>query len=556
MAKTKKNKPLLFCIIITCFVIHFSGQTTKLELLTGNKKEKYVFRDSMSASKFIENLIIQLILDGYPELHSKIIKISSNELLCKIEKNKKYKHIFIHEENGNMRHGQKSHRHPEKYVLVLLEKMNKEGYCFSSVSIHQIEKKNDSVFFTLHVLKGPKVFFDSVLNKGKASVKLKVFSRISGIRNGYVFSDKTLNEASKRINATGFMVISAPPVIRYQQGKMKVWMYADPLSGSRFDGIAGLQPDPTSNKAVLTGNIQIHLKNSLLHHAEDLKMEWRRVKAQTQEIQLSGKLPYVFGTGMGTEGKFNLFRQDSSVLDVQWEGGLHFFLSGMNSVRIYSSQRNNSGKSNAVPGFLSGESKTTMGGIGLNIEKTNFPLNPTRGMIIQINAATGKRTIKTKISVQENENVQTNHYHESKGLFQFFIPVSQRQCIMTGIRWMGASTSSPLLPSELFRVGGLQTWRGFDENQFLASAYAIHTLEYRFVFSTLSHLSVFTDAGWFERLQVNSYKSSFAFGYGIGTQLETKGGIIRLAYALGNLSGQTPDFRAGKIHVGFVSVFK
>jgi len=127
---------------------------------------------------------------------------------------------------------------------------------------------------------------------------------------------------------------------------------------------------------------------------------------------------------------------------------------------------------------------------------------------------------------------------------------------MNGFRWAGASSSVPLLPSELFRSGGLQTWRGFDENQFNSSVYVVQSLEYRFLFSTLSHIAVFTDGGWFERLLANDYTNSFAFGYGAGILIETKGGIIKLAYALGHLRGQTPDIRTGKIHVGFVSVFK
>jgi outer membrane protein assembly factor BamA len=509
--------------------------------------------------KFLDSKIKEYILSGYPDLTYELQHHPEKSFYCIINKGKKYKNVYL--QNTEFKEIKKKSyptkgAAPDKKIEAELNEYANHGYPFVKAEFLEIKKQNDTVVFLIHLNPGPKVLFDSVNNKGNVIIKKKVFCRITGIQSGDLFSIKSIQESEKKINASGFMVSAQPPKISYYKSKMNVEYYTQRMNASRFDGIIGLQPDPINNKSVLTGNVLLHLKNSLINHAEDIKLEWRRVRRETQEILLFGKIPYVFGTVAGCDAKFNLYRQDTSILDVQWEGSLHFFFSGLNSVRLFSARRTSSGKSNLAFGPLGGESNITTGGIGIQIEKTNFPLNPVRGFNLHLNTSIGNRVIRTKNILTDSDVINKYEYYDGKGYLQYFVPLSQRSCLLNGFRWAGAFSSAPLLPSELFRSGGLQTWRGFDENQFLSNFNAVQTLEYRFLFSTLSHIAVFTDGGWFERLLANDYKSSFAFGYGAGLQLETKGGIIKLAYAIGHLQGQTPDIRTGKIHVGFVSVFK
>jgi outer membrane protein assembly factor BamA len=545
---------LLFLFIKPCITQNYT-----LTLTDGNEKETKKFPDSIRMFKYLDNKITEYILVGYPDLKYELERPSEKSFTCKIVKGRKYKYVYLKNteyKELKKKSNQTKGTTPDKKIEAELNEYANQGYPFVRAEFVEIRKQNDTVIFFIHLNPGPKVLFDSVNNKGNVILKNRVFYRITGIQSGDLFSLKSIPESEKKINASGFMLSAQPPKISYYRGKMNVEYYTQRMNASRFDGIIGLQPDPINNKSVLTGNVLLHLKNSLINHAEDIKLEWRRVRQETQEILLFGKIPYVFGTIAGCDAKFNLYRQDTSILDVQWEGALHFFFSGLNSVRLFSARRTSSGKSNFAFGSSGGESNITTGGIGIQIEKTNFPLNPIRGFNLHFNASIGNRVIKTKNTFTDTEVNKKYEYYDGKGNFQFFLPLSQRSCLLNGFRWAGAFSSSPLLPSELFRSGGLQSWRGFDENQFLSSFYAVQTLEYRFLFSTLSHIAVFTDGGWFERLLANDYISSFAFGYGAGLQLETKGGIIKLAYALGHLQGQTPDIRAGKIHVGFVSVFK
>jgi len=45
------------------------------------------------------------------------------------------------------------------------------------------------------------------------------------------------------------------------------------------------------------------------------------------------------------------------------------------------------------------------------------------------------------------------------------------------------------------------------------------------------------------------------FGFGAGMTFETRAGIFGISYALGRQLNNPIDFRTGKIHFGYVSLF-
>jgi outer membrane protein assembly factor BamA len=107
----------------------------------------------------------------------------------------------------------------------------------------------------------------------------------------------------------------------------------------------------------------------------------------------------------------------------------------------------------------------------------------------------------------------------------------------------------------LFRIGGLKTLRGFDEESIFCSTYLISTVEYRFLYARTSNLFVFTDAAWYENLSTHRYTKDQPLALGAGISFDTKAGILNMSYALGNQMGNGFDVRNGKIHFGLVALF-
>ena len=107
----------------------------------------------------------------------------------------------------------------------------------------------------------------------------------------------------------------------------------------------------------------------------------------------------------------------------------------------------------------------------------------------------------------------------------------------------------------MFRIGGLRTLRGFDEESIYASTYVIPTIEYRYLFAENSNLLLFTEGAWYENVSNGAYLSDTPFSFGAGVNFETKAGILTMTYALGSQLNNPIDLRNGKIHFGLIALF-
>jgi hemolysin activation/secretion protein len=147
-------------------------------------------------------------------------------------------------------------------------------------------------------------------------------------------------------------------------------------------------------------------------------------------------------------------------------------------------------------------------------------------------------------SLQVNATINAN----------YFVPIPNRSTILFGVK-SGMMRSANLFESEMFRIGGLKSLRGFDEESIFASLYAIGTIEYRFLLNMDSYIFVFADGAYYENRAVNRRITDRPIGFGLGISFATKIGIFSLTYALGKQFDNPIDARAGKIHFGIVSFF-
>jgi hemolysin activation/secretion protein len=141
-------------------------------------------------------------------------------------------------------------------------------------------------------------------------------------------------------------------------------------------------------------------------------------------------------------------------------------------------------------------------------------------------------------------------YFEIKAELLLYIPIRTR--VIWHEKWQAAYLENGnLTHNDLFRLGGLKTLRGFNEMQFFAKNYLLHTSELRLLTEKQSFLFIFSDAVFLE----NFAGKELAYGFGAGISLKMKGGIFNFVYAAGKSGEQAVGLRESKIHFGFVSRF-
>jgi outer membrane protein insertion porin family len=98
-----------------------------------------------------------------------------------------------------------------------------------------------------------------------------------------------------------------------------------------------------------------------------------------------------------------------------------------------------------------------------------------------------------------------------------------------------------------FTAGGIDTLRGYRDDQFKGNRLFTTTLEYRFPIAKRVQAALFADIGdaWGDTW--NAYRSmSLKTGVGFGISVVTPFGPIRIDYAIGNQGGRTHFTFGGK----------
>jgi hemolysin activation/secretion protein len=108
--------------------------------------------------------------------------------------------------------------------------------------------------------------------------------------------------------------------------------------------------------------------------------------------------------------------------------------------------------------------------------------------------------------------------------------------------------------NELFRFGGLQTLRGFNEEEIFASSKSVFSIEYRFLLDKNSNVFAFYDQGIYENNSL-TYRKDKPFGFGAGLSFGTNLGIFSISLAIGKQLENPILLRNSKVHFGYIAYF-
>jgi hemolysin activation/secretion protein len=115
--------------------------------------------------------------------------------------------------------------------------------------------------------------------------------------------------------------------------------------------------------------------------------------------------------------------------------------------------------------------------------------------------------------------------------------------------------SDSLYENEVYRIGGLRTIRGINEESIFATSWSVATFEYRWLLEENSAIYVFVDQAWYEYKSAQGYVRDIPVNAGAGFNFETKAGIFTFNYALGRQFDNPVLVRNGKVSFGFRSIF-
>ncbi|MGI8893124.1 MAG: BamA/TamA family outer membrane protein, partial [Bacteroidia bacterium] len=443
----------------------------------------------------------------------------------------------------------------------ILSYSENNGFPFATIKLDSLTFDGSTISADLNYDAGERVIIDSLIIKGTAKIAPVYIRNYLNLKAGDLYNESLINNISTRMQELPFAGETRRPHIYFVENKARITLYLEDKKASQFDGIIGILTDQITTKTTITGDIRLKLHN-VVARGEVLDINWKSPGNKTQDLRTRLVYPFLFDTPLGLDAALTIYKRDTTYLNVDRNLGIQYILPGGSYVKVFvknktSSLLSTSGFENitVLPDFA--DVSSTVYGIGNRLEKLDYRLNPRKGYTIESSIAAGNKKITKNRAINpevyEGIPLSAKHYtgELTAGIFR---PLASRGVVHLSSQ-TGLLYSDVLFQNELFRIGGLRSLRGFDEESILASFYQIANLEYRYLLEQNSHLFLFTNGAYYENKAGNISVVDRPIGFGAGISFETKLGIFTLVYAVGKQFDNPVDFKSAKIHFGLINYF-
>jgi outer membrane protein assembly factor BamA len=463
----------------------------------------------------------------------------------------------------------------QQKILDLLEN---NGYPFAKVYLDSISFKNETIRGLMKVERGPLYKIDSIRVFGDTKINNHFLQRFLDIPDGSIYNRSKLNSISKKLSGLSYLEEEKPSDLSMLGTGSVLNLYLRPRKSSQVNALIGFLPNSSqltgSKKLLLTVDANILLKNSF-GSGETIGLIWQQLQPQSPKLNLLYDKPFVFSSAFGINFLFDMYKRDSSYLNLNFNLGTTFTVDERRSGTIFFQRRQS-----IVSNFntqqiiqqkkLPEEIDVSSVNLGLSFlyNATDYRFNPRKGNEFSFTASTGIKNIRKNQEILDlkdpsDPNYSFDQLYDSIDLksYQFriffsgahFFPLGGASTFKTGLNG-GVYQSPSFFRNEIFQIGGFKLLRGFDEESEFVSRYLVGTLEYRYLVDRNSNFFVFTDGGYGKHISGDD-PHHFYFSTGMGFSFETKAGIFNLAWAVGKRNDLEFNLRQSKVHIGFASYF-
>ena len=553
----------------------------------GVVSEHSILPSADDLNPWIDSLINELHYAQYLEASLDSIALSTGTTQIYIHKGQQYQDIYIIPNGFAIEYAQgklQARSYPyEKAIALkesLLEAADNNGYAFAEIQFHNIQIQSDRVSAEMHLVLQRKVLISELKVIGDAKVHPSFLGAYLGLNPGKPLSKIQLKKAQKRINNLPFVSSTKKPNVLFNEDGAEIFLFAKEQKASRFDALLGVLPanDPLLERSViLTATAMVDLINTL-QRGERILFEFRQLKPLTQDISTELRLPYFAGLPFGLRASFDLAKQDTSFLDIDYTLGAQYLYGGDNFIevfyafdisRILNVDENDIISSRSLPDRV--DTRLQYYGLQWSFNNLDNILNPRNGWQLKSKLMIGAKEIRPSNLILDivdpmDEDYDFNALYE--GLerqdqlvltldVEKYFSIGKQSALKVDLHAASLFSEGAIFDNERFRIGGNQLLRGFNEQNFFTDRYLVNTLEYRFTLTGNSVLFAFSDIA---ALQLDKSIDSFIYpwGLGAGINFETAAGLLSLSAAVGRDLGNAADFfdlTSPRIHIGYVNLF-
>ncbi len=521
-------------------------------------KMQNVFKDFESLKKETDTLHLKLQRMGFLGSYLKKIQKENDTVFSAIFfLGKKFNYVKIHysEEDFSKKELQRVStdltdsyfKVPVAAVPEVLKKLtafrNRKGNAFARIKLTAFETNDENeISASLVVANGNLRTIDSIAIRGYEKFPRSFLRYFAGIKKGAIFDQKKIVSKNENLNSLGFVSAIKPPEALFRKDSTIVYFYLEKENNNLFDGILGFATDEETQKLSFNGYLNLELNNNL-NFGEQLLVNYKADGEQQVNFRTRINLPYLFGTPLGLSGELKIFKRDTTFITTEQEFRTSFQINPKSITYIGYKAFDSSNLLDVVAaGNPIEDFKSKFFIVGASyLKPQNKKLFPVKTMA-SLNGGIGSR--KKEGGASDQIRVESELYNIFNLNWKNSIFVQNSTSILF---------SDTYLINELFRFGGINSIRGFNENSIDASLFSVINTEYRYQFNDGVYAHSIIDVGYFENETLSIKEKLYSFGLGIG--LNTKAGLLKFNVANGNRENQDFSFSNTKVHLSISSKF-
>ncbi|AWW30336.1 outer membrane protein assembly factor [Echinicola strongylocentroti] len=532
--------------------------------------------DTLGVQHFLQGELKELWSEGY--LMAEVVDLTYHDSVAKATITTRDKFRWMELRRGNLSESlvRRAGGDPRdfrgqpvsyKKVARLFEKLlgiqENQGYPFAAVRLDSITQEGNGFQANIWLEKGPFIQFDSLKISGNARVKKVILGRKLGIVPGEPFSQKAVESAFQLLKEMPYYEVMEPPRVSFQNSEATVYLSLQNRKVNALDGIIGLLPNEAeANKLMVTGQFDLAIYNPV-GRGRQYGLHWQRLTQYSQNLEVSAVEPQLFGTGIDVNASFFLLKEDTTFVNRDFRLGFGYQVRPRLYLDVFSKWK--AGDLLSVPEVNAAEElpaeldfRYHSYGLRLHYQQLDDGYQPKNGWRLIMEGGVGNKKILQNTGIPEGvyEEVDTEAIQTFGTMsLEEYWRVSNRLVGFLRLRG-GLLLGDNILKNDMYRLGGLRTLRGFNENFFFANRYVYANFEPRFYFEENSYFLLFTDVGALEQSgwalpdQLDKIIS-----FGAGLNLRTGNGEFRFLYGMGRSNEQEIGVNYAKIHFGYIGRF-
>ncbi|MCF6364585.1 MAG: hypothetical protein L3J35_00105 [Bacteroidales bacterium] len=521
------------------------------------KKKAYdkVFNDSLSLFSELEAIKSKLFAKGYISASFDSVIFDSARVTAYLFTGIKYKlqEINIQEidkqllrklnisEKKIKANKIKPHELLDFYNKIITYYEN-NAYPFAIIIPEKVEVIDNNIKLNLLINRSKQVKINKIIIKGNPKLSEIYIKRYLSLFENDDYNENIISSINLKIEELSFLSQIRKPEIEFYGNNADVYLYLKNKKANLFNGVVGFIPVKNNDyKLSFTGEIDFRLLNNFTK-GEEIYLKWNRTEKLSQKLNVGTNIPFLFKSPFGLNTNFKLDKRDTTFMSVFGKAGIDYSFKNNDKIIAYAKVANSFILSSQnIDTTIFKNVKSTLFGIAYETKNIDYIYNPSKGFFLYSDIASGNRKLANS----------TYSFLDLKLKFDYYLRLFGKFVLKSSLKNNYMFSESQLFQNEMYKIGGFNSVRGFDEDAFFTSGFSMLSGDLRYLFERNSNVYAFIDYARIKQID----RTINLTGFGFGTNFNTKAGIFSIAYALGKQGGNSVLLSNSKIHLGYVNRF-